>query len=275
MQIKFYTPHPLLQEFIQCIMVVHYRVDNLTGPVVYTYPPTPQASLFFYIDDKIKVRKEDENHFIEQSTSVIVGQQLKRVSIDINKSHKAVRVGFHPGGMHRLLGFSMGEMIDEHFAAADLFGSEMNEIDEQLHEAPDFDSIKNIVENFLLYKAGKLKKALPFDLAMIELLKHQGNIPIEQIASLACVSLRQFERLSKERVGLPPKLYARIVRFSKAYRLREENPLLSWTQIAYECGYFDQMHFIRDFKQFAGLTPTMAEKELQKQPVRMQAGLQL
>lgn len=256
-------------------MVVHYRVDNLTGPVVYTYPPTPQASLFFYIDDMIKVKKEDENNFIEQPTSVIVGQQLKRVSIDINRSHKAVRVGFHPGGMYRLLGFSMGEMIDGHYAAEDLFGKEMKYIDEQLHEARDFDSIKQIVENFLLRKAGRLKKALPFDLAMIELLKHQGNIPIEQIASLACVSLRQFERLSKERVGLPPKLYARIVRFSKAYRLREENPLLSWTQIAYECGYFDQMHFIRDFKQFAGLTPTMAEKELQKQPVRMQAGLRL
>jgi AraC-like DNA-binding protein len=148
-------------------------------------------------------------------------------------------------------------------------------VDEKLQEAADSTEIKSIVESFLLNKARSIKKVMPFDLAMIELLKHNGNLPIEKVASLACVSIRQFERLSKERIGLPPKLYSRITRFSKAYRLREEQPQLTWTRIAYECGYFDQMHFIRDFREFAGITPKLAEKALEKQPVRMQAGLRL
>jgi AraC-like DNA-binding protein len=256
-------------------MVVHYKIDHLGLPVIYTYPPTPQASLFFYIDDKIKVKKDGENDFVEQGSSVIVGQQLKSVSIDIDRSHKAVRVGFHPGGLYRLLGFSMAEMIDGHYTAEEVFGNEVREVDEQLHEAGNAMEIKTIVETFLLEKAKKVKRILPFDLAMLELLKRNGNVPIEQIASLACVSLRQFERLSKERIGLPPKLYARIIRFSKAYRLREEHPHLTWTSIAYECGYFDQMHFIRDFKEFAGITPKLVEKELEKHPVKMQTGLRL
>jgi hypothetical protein len=50
--------------------------------------------------------------FALQPRSVIVGPQLTRVTIDINRSHKAVRVGFHPGGLHRLLGISMAEMVD-------------------------------------------------------------------------------------------------------------------------------------------------------------------
>lgn len=256
-------------------MVIHHRINDTGLPAIYTYPPTPQASLFFYIDDRIKVKKEGENDFVEQATSVIVGQQLKSVAIDINRNHKAVRVGFHPGGLYRLLGFSMSEMLDGHYTAEDVFGGEIKEVDEQLQEATDALAIKTIVESFLLKKARKIKIMLPFDLAMLELLKQQGNLPMEQMASLACVSLRQFERLSKERIGLPPKLFARIVRFSKAYRLREEFPQLTWTNIAYECGYFDQMHFIRDFKQFAGITPKLAEKELEKQPVKMQIGLRL
>ncbi|MBK8142870.1 MAG: helix-turn-helix transcriptional regulator [Chitinophagaceae bacterium] len=57
--------------------------------------------------------------------------------------------------------------------------------------------------------------------------------------------------------------------------MRENFPQLSWTQIAYECGYFDQMHFIRDFKQFAGVAPGILEKELENTPVRLQADLRL
>ena len=205
----------------------------------------------------------------------MVGPQLSRVSIDINKSHKAVRVGFHPGGLFRLLGIPLSEMVDESYNAADVFGAELTAMNNRLQEDIDFDEIKKVIETFLLQKAKSLKKALPFDLAMLELLRVNGNVSVEHIASLACLSLRQFERVSKERIGLPPKLFARLVRFSNAYRLHENNPEISWTSIAYECGYFDQMHLIRDFKEFAGVAPGVIEKELSHIPIRMQAGLRL
>lgn len=275
MQTKFYIPHPLLQEFVQCIMLVHAEVDPDAGPVICPYPPTPQNSLFFYINDQIKVQQEGSDTFILQPRSVIVGPQLNRVTIDINKDHKAVRVGFHPGGLHRLLGLSMAEMIDGSYDAADVFGNEMHLLNEQMQEAKGFDAIKDVVETFLLKKAKSLKDILPFDKAMLELLRTEGTASIEKIASMACLSLRQFERVSKERIGLPPKLFARIVRFSKAYRLKEQLPGISWTRIAYECNYFDQMHLIRDFKQFAGVAPGIIEKELNSHPVRLQAGLRL
>lgn len=275
MQTQFYIPHVQLQEFIQCIMVIHVCMEPGSAPVICPYPPTPQNSLFFYIDDPIKVQMDERAGFIEQPRSVIVGPQLTRVMLDINKSHKAVRVGFHPGGLHRLLGVSMVEMIDKSYDAVNVFGNEMSELNNRLQEATGFDEIKDIVEEFLLKKVATLKQALPFDRAILELLRTNGNISIEKIASLACLSLRQFERISKERIGLPPKLFARLVRFSKAYRLRENFPHWNWTQIAYECGYFDQMHFIRDFKQFAGVAPGIMEKELNNTPVRLQAGLRL
>ena len=256
-------------------MLVHAEVDPAAGPVLCPYPPTPQNSLFFYINDQIKVQQEGSDAFIVQPRSVIVGPQLNRVTIDINKDHKAVRVGFHPGGLHRLLGLSMAEMIDGSYDAADVFGKEMHELDEQMQEAKSFDAIKDVVEVFLLKKAKRLKEILPFDKAMLELLRVDGNVSIEHIASMACLSLRQFERVSKERIGLSPKLFSRIVRFSKAYRLKEQQPGISWTKIAYACNYFDQMHLIRDFKQFAGVAPGIIEKELHDNPVRLQASLRL
>lgn len=275
MQTRFYIPHPLLQEFVQCIMLVHAKVDADAPAVICPYPPTPQNSLFFYINDHIKVQQEGTDLFIEQPRSVIVGPQLNRVRIDVDHDHKAIRVGFHPGGLHRLLGVSLSEMIDGSFDAEDVFGAAMKEVNNRLQEADGFDAMKDVVEQFLLQKVKSIKQSVPFDKAMLALLNNDGIVPIEKIASLACLSVRQFERVSKERIGLPPKLFARIIRFSKAYRLRENHPAISWTKIAYECNYFDQMHLIRDFKQFAGVAPGIIEQELNGLPIRLQASLRL
>jgi AraC-like DNA-binding protein len=186
-----------------------------------------------------------------------------------------VRVGFQPGGLHRMLGLSLHEMIDGNYNAADVFGNKMRTVQMQLQEAEDFDAIKNVVEQFLLEQLLRAKPFLPFDNAMLELVKCDGNLSIEKTASLSCLSLRQFERVCKQRIGMPPKLFARIIRFSKAYRLYENSSAKSWTSIAHECGYFDQMHFIRDFKEFAGVTPRIIEKELEQLPVRLQASMKL
>ena len=69
------------------------------------------------------------------------------------------------------------------------------------------------------------------------------------------MSTRQFERAFKDRMGVSPKFYSRLVRFGKAWLLKENNPSITWTQVAYECNYFDQMHLIRDFKVFADTNP--------------------
>ncbi len=211
--------------------------------------------------------------FIRQANSVLVGHQFTRVNIKVHNTLSAIRVDFLPGGMYRLLGIPMHELFDDGFDAEYFFGAEIKAINEQLKNTVDLKEGKNIVEKFLLNQATKLKQVLPFDSAMQYLFHQNGNISIEKIASLSCLSLKQFERKCKERIGMNPKVYARILKFSRAYRLHEANPGLRWTHIAYEAGYFDQMHMIRDFKLFAGANPGIIGQELQKTPLRMQKDL--
>jgi AraC-like DNA-binding protein len=87
--------------------------------------------------------------------------------------------------------------------------------------------------------------------------------------------VRQVQRISRDRIGMSPKAFARVIRFSAAYRLHEERPGLRWTDIAYRCGYFDQMHLIRDFRDFAGMPPSVIERELARTELRLQANLRL
>ncbi len=81
------------------------------------------------------------------------------------------------------------------------------------------------------------------------------TISVSELASAACLGKKQFERLFNEMVGANPKEYARVVRFQKSLKLLQHcSEDTNQAQLAYQCGYADQSHFIREFKQFSGYT---------------------
>jgi AraC-like DNA-binding protein len=237
------------------------------------YPPTPFQSLIFYCNNPVSMSRIGNVNFEKQPLTVFVGPQCSRVNVKVHHHLRAIRVDFLPGGMFHLLGIPMDTLLDEGLDALDLFGAEMKHINEQLQEISDLEMGKNLVEKFLLNRVTSLQEILPFDSAMRMLLNSNGTMTIEKAASLSCLSLKQFERKCKERIGMNPKMYARILKFSKAYRMHEACPQLNWIKIAYEAGYYDQMHMIRDFKVFAGVNPSVIEQQLLSTPLRMQKDL--
>ncbi len=273
MKVTLYIPHPALQGYVFNISTVHMVLPDGIHDVVTPYPPTPFQSLMFYCNHPISAGRIDEGRFNKQPLTLLTGPQYSRVNVKVHRELNAIRVDFLPGGMYRMLGIPMLELFDEGFDALDFFGPEMKSINEQLQHISNLDEGKNIVEKFLLKQLTKLKETAPFDSALRILFTHNGNMPIEKIASLSCLSIKQFERKCKERLGMNPKLYARILKFSKAYRLHESCPQLKWTQIAYEAGYYDQMHMIKDFKTFAGVNPSIIQQQLLSTPLRMQKDL--
>ena len=213
--------------------------------------------------------------FEPQPLCTLVGPQFSRVNVKVHGYIKAIRVYFFPGGLHRMLGTPANELFDTGFDARSFFGTRMRCMEEQLQNTPDLEEGKAIVETFLLNQVKNLKSIQPLDHAMRILLNSHGNMAIEKSASLSCLSLKQFERRCQESVGMNPKMYARVLRFSHAYRMHEAFPKLSWIQITHAAGYYDQMHLIRDFKVFAGVNPSVIEQELLTTPLRMQKDLNL
>jgi AraC-like DNA-binding protein len=265
-----YIPHPALQPYVLNIHTIDASLPGHISEVTTPYPPSPFQSLMFYLDDPVSMGRAGEDHFAWQPLCLLTGPQLSRVNVRVHRKLRSIRIDFLPGAIHRILGIPMHELCDGGFDAADFFGSAVKSLNEQLCGMTDLEQAKNVVEGFLLIHIRGSRELLPFDAAMFVLLQNFGNINIEKIASLSCLSLKQFERKCKERIGMNPKMYARILRFSKAYRLREAAPQMSWTAIAYEAGYFDQMHMIRDFKNFAGVNPSVMEQQLLSTPLRMQ-----
>ncbi|MBT8302018.1 MAG: helix-turn-helix domain-containing protein [Maribacter sp.] len=273
MKANLYIPHPALQDYVLSISTVSALLPEGINEVITPYPPTPFQSLIFYCNHPISMGRAVDANFQKQPFAVLIGPQYSRVNIKVHKQLSAVRVDFLPGGMYRMLGIPMYELFDDGFDALDFFGEKIKTLNGQLRNTPNLVACKKIVEKFLLDQVSKLKELLPVDSALQMLLKHNGHMPVSQTASFSCLSLKQFERKCKERIGMNPKMFARILKFSKAYRLHESCPQLSWTQIAYEAKYYDQMHMIRDFKTFAGVNPSVIEKQLLSTPLRMQKDL--
>jgi AraC-like DNA-binding protein len=265
-----FTPHPALQHFVKKITLARYQLDQCQPRLTTPFPPQPVHCLYFYPYDKIICRNYADQKIEEQPHAMLVGPQLSRVDLTMGYNMLVIMVFFQPGGMHRLLGIPMAEMINQPFDATSILGKEINEITEQLNEVVDFNQMITIVQNYLLYKSKKIKTSLPIEQVLAKMTNQGRFSNVDHLAKEACVSVRQLERQFKERIGISPKLYARQTRFSKAWVMHETDPALSWSQIAYACHYADQMHMIRDFKEFAHASPSFLEKDLEKTPLRLQ-----
>lgn len=266
-----YAPHPALCDLVGSIHII--TIDFAAAPNLssfYKFAPGHTRYLCFYLEDVLKVEKTTTD-FVQRARAVIVGPQVTAVNLDLGVRHKAVALRLTPSGMYRLLGVPLHEMVDCDFDARLILGSAIDELVDQMMEAKTDDGIHQVLQAYLLGKLSCLKPELPFDRAIYELVSHSGNLSVDFVAAQSCLSPRQLERRALERLGLSPKFYARLIRFSHAYRYKELNPQACWIDIAERFGYFDQMHLIRDFKHFAGFSPSGLTEESIAHSVRFQA----
>ena len=253
---SYYRPHLALTEYVENVWMMGHEF-SLGDPIspIYTYMPTHTRFLCFYLEDQVKVKKGN-GVFEERAKSIIIGPQLTPVTLDLGKKHADVIVVLKPCGLYRLLGIPQREIVDCDFDAGLILGKDISYVTEQLMNTRCNEKRNDIIQSYLLRKLINLKPALPFDRAMLQLVNVQGNLSMDFLASQSCLSVRQMERQSLERIGLSPKYFARMVRFSEAYKCKERNPYTSWIDISARFGYYDQMHLIRDFRHFTGYTPS-------------------
>jgi AraC-like DNA-binding protein len=268
--VQYPIQNSALGDFIQQIGLFRFDLDLGKEASALPFPPQPVNCLYFYPLDRVTAFNCANQKKELLPASTIIGPQLSRVDLTMGRHMLVIIVMFKPGGMHRLLGIPMGELRSRSFDSELFFGKDIERVIDQLNQTLDFEEMLKIVHDFLRQKARKLKPSLPID--QVLQLFAQANHPmrVDQLAAKACVSVRQLERQVNERIGMPPKEYTRLVRFSRAWVLKEKNTQMSWARIAHTCHYADQMHMIRDFKEFAGVTPTVLESKMLDENLKLQ-----
>ena len=199
----------------------------------------------------------------------IVGPQLSPMNLSMGYHTLVIIIGFHPGGLHRLLRVPMCEMVNQFFDASQFWEDKSELVTQQLAMATSFDQMVMFIQHYFIKMLMRLKPNLPIDRVLIQMIKDKKNYSIDELALQSCVSNRQLERQYMERIGLAPKVFSRLVRFTNARALHAEQPEMTWFNIAVVCGYADQMHLIREFKEFAGTTPGALQNDLKRSSIRL------
>ncbi len=167
-----------------------------------------------------------------------------------------VQVNFTPIGAHLFLGLPMDTLTNRVTELEDLCGTMPRRLAAQLHEAPSWETRFRILDSVIGARLAEARvPSAGVAWAWHKLHETGGRLNIGTLATELGWSRKHLIAQFHEQIGLPPKVLARVLRFNRVIRLLDRDDEMSWVEIAQHCGYYDQAHLIKDFRQFAGSTP--------------------
>lgn len=258
MGMKIYEPDLILKNYIHKIIVSEFN-SALSVSREITLVPDCYQYLCFILNGKPKFL--EKGHYVERPAIILTGLHVVPTDVLMEENCHFINIQFKPFGLYSLFNIPQQEIVNNCFDGTIFVGKTAELLLERLAEAPTSDLQNQIIQNYLKDRLKFSKRLLPLDYALNLMLEQGGNQSMECISAISCLSLKQFERLCKLRLGISPKYFGKLVRFSNLYKLKEKYPELPWCRLAVHCGYYDQMHMIRDFKQFTGENPKIITKD--------------
>lgn len=189
----------------------------------------------------------------------VSGVRTRPITIPAGTGNKLLVIGFKKGAAHAFYQFPMSELTDSVVMADLVFGNRICELREQLLFARSTAEMFCLIENFLLTQAGdnvhvnSISKCIQYAITHITGQPH--ILSFNKLGEHIGYSQKHFIDLFRKQVGVTPKQYLKIMRFQKAILEAETSQSINWSQLALDSGFYDQAHFIHDFKEFSGFTP--------------------
>ena len=192
-----------------------------------------------------------------QDSSYLYGQVNTYHDLSISGNVNLIVVVFRPYGAYNLWGVPATEWSNCFFPAAGVLGPQIHDLSRALLKSEGVNERIRLLDNFLLRQLDKNIQPDPVVVqAVQQITAHEGTLPVQSLLKTLSVNERTLERKFKLSTGISPKQYSGIVRLNaSAKRIQRMKTADRLTGIAYESGYFDQAHFIRDFRKYTGMSP--------------------
>lgn len=268
MKFQEFTPSAVLANFVNCYWLMT-NSDNLVDNNSEKDRLIPDGSLeiVFHLKKRIVKTTFDGEEFFETS-DMIIGQVTKPYFIHPEGEVYIIGIRFFPHTIHYFLDFPVQEINDTALTLDLVWGEEYRILKNNIISAQNIQQSIDLIESFLIKKLENLSynfshKALDYCYKSIMLTN--GKCPIEKISKELGISNRYLQRICLEKMGISPKYFAKIIRFQHIFNHLLNNQNRTWTSISYELGYYDQAHFIKDFRLFTGTNPSSYIKE--KHPI--------
>ncbi|MFH5883582.1 helix-turn-helix domain-containing protein [Halalkalibaculum sp. DA3122] len=192
----------------------------------------------------------------------IIGLYTKPYEVRFCELVNTFGIRFKPEGIYNLFGVPASLFSESYDDMEQVLGPSFREYCSKMMEASNCDEMLKLTEKYLLNQLERNTSELTYVNYAAEMIRKSEDFnKIEEIPGKVYVSLRQLEREFKNKIGTTPKRYMRIARLNEVHKKLESNQELELTQVAFDCGYADQAHFIRDFKSIMGVNPTLFIKK--------------
>ncbi|HZY82644.1 MAG TPA: helix-turn-helix domain-containing protein [Cyclobacteriaceae bacterium] len=259
MKFQRIEPSESAKNAVECYWIVE---DDDVSPVKQKIIPDGFTEIIFHFGDHYRVNLSKK--WQRQSKSLFAGQISGYFHLENTGTTDIVGIKLRPSAVAHLFRVSMKPFTDRVVDLRKAVGTKMRSVETAMRKLDDNEKRVELIEAFISEKSVAYPKDHPVDKALEMIFNKKGMIQVSDICKELSVTDRYIQQLFQKYVGLSPKFFARIIRFSHIFQLiKENNP--DWAAVVYEAGYYDQSHFIRNFKAFTGEDPTayiFAEKSL-------------
>ncbi len=238
-------------ERVELTHTVDRFLPNGDTEILIDFHDTPQ---FIYDNDSLK-EIQACNHVWAS------GLRTEPITIPSGNGAAMMVISFKKGMAAPFFPFPMQEIADCVVDADLVWGTDFGDLRERLIDTKDVGRRFLMVEEFLLKRfASKLHINPCVSYAVSEMTERPDRLNIARMNRKIGYSQRHFTDMFRRQIGVTPKSYLKIMRFQKAIRKIDDSSSPDWGDIAVDCGFYDQAHFINDFKHFSGFTPEQYAK---------------
>ena len=247
-----FAPSAPLKPFVERFWLLEGPANEIGGEPI---PPDGRPEIIVHGGDPF-VEILPDGRRRRQARVLFAGQLTRPVHIVPRGVARIAGAHLRPHGAYDLLRVPQHQFKDRVVDLRSVNAGLARTLQREVAARDTGDEMIAALEQVLAAHAGDRADMSPAATAVTRALALKGLIGVAGLARAAGVSPRQLERLFSERVGISPKLFLRIVRFQEVVRAtRSGRRDLGWAALAAEHGFYDQAHFINDFKAFVGRTP--------------------
>jgi AraC-like DNA-binding protein len=253
MHFLYIKPSVSLARFIKHYWIL--EADDSEGEVCERVIPTGNIEWMFHYKNTFVVKNPEQ--VVAQPRSLVSGISSNYSDIATRGESGVIAVTFYPHGASHFLNFPLSEIEDTSVDLRNIYNARVKEVEERICEANSLTERIILIERLLL----ECFKPIPGnDLLLIQkaveiINRSKGQINASELSKKLLYTNKSLERKFSTLLGKTPKQFIRIVRFQGIIQTFYNPQNKRLTQFAYDNGYFDQAHFIKDFKSLSGYTP--------------------
>ncbi len=242
--------------------IIHYK-DFQPDHSIERVVPTGHVFVIFELDGI--ERHTFDNETLQPIASFrlawVTGAHRNYISISAHQHSEMFVIQFRAYGAHPFLHLPMSRIADKVVAGSDILDGELLSLREELITATSSADKFAVADAWLESRYDAKLTAPKSIIDVVELLQAEPASKFNEV--IGCYTSTQKHLISqfKKYIGITPKHYQRILRFNEVFNQMQNDQFLSWSDIAHKCGYSDQSHFIREFRNFSGFNPEPYLKE--------------